>query len=103
MEEFHQVVGKKVAEQWKLPEAVKLACMHYLEPEKAESHLKEVRITFLAHEFADFIFEDPDEEQIEFLATHPSTIALRISVKHLKTLVERLEKVRSLLEAMSLV
>lgn len=102
VEKFHHVVGKKVAEQWKLPDAVKEACMFYLEPEEAEAHHKEVRITYLAHQYSLFIDEDPDEEAIDMLANHPSTLSLRITKEHLTKLVPRLEKVREFLEAMQL-
>ncbi len=102
MEEFHHDVGRKVAVQWKLPEAVKEACVHYLEPESAEKHHKEVRITFLAHQFSLYIAEDPDEEQVDSWASHPSTVALRLKKEQLEKLVTRFEKVRALLEAMSL-
>ncbi|MEM8487867.1 MAG: HDOD domain-containing protein [Bacteroidota bacterium] len=102
MEEFHQVVGFKVAEQWKMPEAVKEACMHYLEPEGAELYKKEVRVTYLAHQFALFVDEDPDVETLRALAEHPSAIALNIQGSHLRKMVPRLEKMRSFLEAMSL-
>ena len=102
MEGFHQVVGRKVAEQWKLPDAVKDACVHYLNPESATSNLKEVRITWLAHQLSLFIDKDPEEEVQDELSNHPSTVALRLKKKHIALLVTRLEKVRSLLEAMAL-
>lgn len=102
MDEFHQVVGFKVAEQWKMPEAVKDACMHYLDPEQAETYQKEVRVTYLAHQFSDFIDEDPEPEVLQQLAAHPSVQALRIGMPQLTKLVPRLEKMRTFLEAMSL-
>ena len=102
MEEFHQKVGFKVAEQWKLPEAVKDACLYYDDPESTEAHHKEVRITYLAHQYSNFIEADPEEEDLDMLASHPSSLALRITKEHFTKLVPRLEKVRSLLEAMSL-
>ncbi len=102
MEEFHQIVGFKVAEQWKMPEAVKEACLFYPDPEAAESYKKEVRVTFLAHQFAQFIDEDPEVETINRLADHPSTVALNLKGEHLRKLVPRLEKMRAFLEAMSL-
>ncbi len=102
MEGFHQEVGRKVAEQWKLPDAVKEACLHYLSPESAATNLKEVRITYLAHQFSLFIDEDPDDESLNMLANSPSALALGIKKNHLELLVTRLEKVRSLLEAMAL-
>ena len=102
MEEFHHAVGKKVAVEWKLPDAVREACLYYLDPENAKEHLREVRITFLAHQFASFIEEDPDEEAIEALANNESTQQLGLKHDDLLKLVGRLEKMRSLLEAMSL-
>ncbi|MFK7846965.1 MAG: HDOD domain-containing protein [Rhodothermales bacterium] len=102
VKEFHHLVGYKVAEQWKLPDAVKNACVYYLDPESSESNLKEVRITYLAHQFSLFIDEDPEDEVLDALADSPSTAALRIKKDHLVKLVTRLEKVRALLEAMSL-
>ena len=102
MEEFHRKVGVKVAEQWKLPEAVREACHYYLEPESAESHVKEVRVTYLAHMIAQFVDEDPEPEQIVELANEPSVQALRIDQARLEKLFGKLDRVRALLEAMSL-
>lgn len=102
MDEFHHAVGRKVAIEWKLPDAVREACVYYMDPENAEEHKKEVRITYLAHQFAQFISEDPTEEELEALNNHPSTQILGLKMDHLNKLVSRLEKIRPLLEAMQL-
>ncbi len=102
MEEFHHAVGRKVAIEWKLPDAVREACVHYLDPENAKEHQKEVRITFLAHQFSLYVKEDPTEEDIEALNNHPTTQLLGLKKDHLIKLASRLEKIRSLLEAMQL-
>lgn len=102
MNEFHRAVGKKIAEQWKLPEAVKLACLHYLDPEKSEGSMKEVRITFVAHRLAEYIDEDPEETDISALSLEPGTMALGLKQKNLHDLVSKLERIRAVLDAMSL-
>jgi HD-like signal output (HDOD) protein len=101
MDEFHRVVGRKVAEQWKLSEPVRHACIHYLEPEKSDGSLKEVRITFLAYRLAKFIDVDPTEDDLLALADNPSTAALRLKEKHMIELASRLPRIRAVLEAMS--
>lgn len=94
VQEFHHDVGKRVAEQWKLPDAVKEACVYYLEPESAEAFPKEVRITFLAHQYSLFLDEDPEEEELEILSKHPSIVALDMNKYHLEKLASRLEALR---------
>lgn len=103
VEEFHRRVGYKVAEQWKLPDAVKDACIYYSNPEDGEEHKKEVRITYLAHEIAQFVDRDPTEQDIDMLVNSPAALSLRITAKHFELLIKRLEKVKQLLESMSLV
>ena len=102
MEEFHRTVGVKVAQQWRLPEAVEEACAYYHDPENAPTHRKEVRVTHLAHQIASFIDENPDAETIKEIAMNPSVQALRIDEQKLTRLFGKLDRVRALLEAMAL-
>ena len=103
MIDFHQVVGRKVAEQWKLPGSIRYACMNYLDPEGAQEFKKEVRITFLAHRLAGYIDANPEEEDLEALADHPSVRAIGIRVNHLRDLCIKLDRIRALLETMEVV
>lgn len=102
MNEFHRAVGKKVAEQWKLPDSVKMACLHYLDPEKSKDAPKEVRITFVAHRLAEFIDKDPEKGELAALAAEPSTQALGLKERNLHDLASKLERIRAVLDAMSL-
>ena len=102
MEDFHQRVGVKVAEQWKLPDAIREACEFYKTPEDAPEHKKEVRVTYLANQIAQYIDEDPEPEAIQQLSYNPSVQALRVNETKLNTLFGKIDKVRDYLEAMSL-
>ena len=102
MDEFHRKVGVRVADQWRLPEAVKEACQFYLEPESAVDHVKEVRVTYLAHMISQFVDEDPEPEHYEELSNDPSVQALRIDEDKLRVLFGKLDRIRAFLEAMSL-
>ena len=59
MDEFHEEVGGRVAEQWKLPEAVRESALHYREPSRSENHRTEVNITYTAHQLAQFFKQKP--------------------------------------------
>lgn len=102
MDEFHQAVGAKVAEQWKLPEAVKIAALHYSKPQSVESFKKEVLITYAANQLAIHLDDEPTSEIIQKLVADPNMQELRISEKALHILFSRLEKIRELLDAMKL-
>ena len=100
MEEFHQNVGGRVAQQWKLPEAVQQAALHYMVPLKTEEFQKEVLITHLAHRIAEFLDTEPEEGEIATLAQSPPVAALKINETMLNNFIGKLEKIRELLNAM---
>lgn len=102
MDEFHQAVGQKVAIEWKLPLAVREACLYYTDPEKARKFPREVCITFLAHQFALFIDRYPDKETLMALSRHEATLRLGLKPGHLATLAGRLDRTRALLDAMTM-
>ena len=102
MEHFYQGVGGKVAEQWKLPESVKNAALFYKAPEKSPTNTMEVRITYLADKLADFVDNEPDEAELNGLVADATVQALKITPDMLKDFVVKMEKIRVMLDAMTL-
>lgn len=100
MEEFHRDAGGRIAQQWKLPEPVRAAAMHYQEPLKAEEYGEQVCITFLAHKIAQFLDIPAEEEDILAMSSHPIVNSLKLNETVIRTLFGRLEKIREILEAM---
>ncbi|MBX2819217.1 MAG: HDOD domain-containing protein [Rhodothermaceae bacterium] len=102
IDEFHQDVGGRVAEQWKLPDAVKKAALHYHDPSVVEQNQKEVLITYSAHQLSMLLDAEPEEQSIEQFLTDPHFQSIRLDQKALELLVSRLEKIKELLDAMKM-
>ena len=61
MQEFHPLVGAKVAKQWSLPEEVSITCLHYPDFSLAPTeHQRIVAIVHLAHLMARHMIDKED-------------------------------------------
>ena len=100
--EFHQDVGGRVAEQWKLPDAVKTAALHYHDPSVVEENQKEVMITYASHQLSTLLDVDPDEQSIEPFLSDPHFHSISLDQKALELLLSRLGKIKELLDAMKM-
>ena len=102
MYEFHQDVGGRVAQQWKLPEPVRKTALHYLNPDRSDTYKKEVYVTYLANRLSAFVDREPEEGELVGLADDPHVQWLNIKESDLEDLGGKLERIKALLEVLKL-
>jgi putative nucleotidyltransferase with HDIG domain len=92
MTEFHELVGRKLVERWKLLPSVVDAVSHHHHPETARSHRDAALTTCLADMLAHWTV-DPSPQRTELLRGHEVPVALGLYVEDVNNLLRRGEGV----------
>jgi HD-like signal output (HDOD) protein len=100
-EEFHCTVGSSVAEKWKLPQQVRIACAFYQNYTAAPSFKKETAMTWLANRLGQELM-CPETTSMEAIQQDTVVAELNFYPDEFVALLEKREAILAMVNAMDL-
>lgn len=91
--QFHQVLGLRLAEEWKLPKQVQETIKHYKDYQKADTCENDVMICTLAAQLSLHLYAD-NPPSFEEIIAHPVCNDLNLYPDDLEAIQSQLEKVK---------
>ena len=93
VQKFHQALGLRLAEEWKLPKQVQETIKHYKDYQNAEACENDVMICTLADLLSLHLYAD-DGPEFEEIKKHPVCNDLNLYPDDLETIKSQLDKVK---------